>query len=105
MGPHVLGQGWGEEARGSKGIGKEDGESTVKEEYRRKEGRVAGKVVEMAKEWKEKERRVEGENYNGEEKEEKGQDTLLFMFFSSSAFLCLFCKHRQGHHQNIETMK
>ena len=25
--------------------------------------------------------------------------------FSSSAFLCLFCKQRQSHDQNIETMK
>lgn len=45
-------------------IGKEDGESTVKEEYRRKEGRVVGKVVEMAKEWKEKEE-TQGEKSGG----------------------------------------
>lgn len=63
MGPEVLGQGWGEEARGNKCIGKEDGESTVKEEYRKEEGRAAGKVVEMAKEWKEEE--TQGEKSGG----------------------------------------
>lgn len=33
--------------------------------------------------------------------EEKDQETDLLMFFSSRAFVCLFCKHRQGHDQNI----
>lgn len=47
---------------------------------------------------------VKGDLEDREEKEEeKCQETVL-MFFSS-AFVCLFCKHRQGHDQNTETMK
>lgn len=49
---------------------------------------------------------VEGDLEDREEKEEeKYQETVLLMFFFSSAFICLFCKHRQGHDQNTETMK
>lgn len=49
---------------------------------------------------------VEGDLEDREEKEEKNcQETVLLMFFFSSAFICLFCKHRQDHDQNTETMK
>lgn len=49
---------------------------------------------------------VEGSRKDTEEKEEeKCQETVLLLLFFSRAFLCLFCKHRQGHDQNTETMR
>lgn len=75
------------------------------------EGKKAGRVVEVTREWKEREgvngrSVVEGEEKDEEEKEEeKDQQTVLLMFFSSTAFICLFCKYWQGHAQNIETVK
>lgn len=40
-----------------------------------------------------------------EKEEEKGQETVVVIFFFSGAFICLFCKHRQCHDQNTETLK